>query len=878
LGDDKMDEITSNVTYITDYPTIYDALRFADFRPALLHILTQSETPLTVGVFGTWGSGKTSLLHMLKAAVDNENLPFIRTVWFTSWKYDRQDALWRAFILRVLDALYPREPGTDSWERRPRLREPQGDLKEKVEMLQRLEESVYRPVNWEELGELTVNWSKMLQSGGKATAEILGAFLPGATLFKRILEILGGDEKADTELKEAASAVRREIHTYRREQLHSMEQFESTFQEVLKLTLGEKGRLIIFVDDLDRCMPEKAVEVLEAIKLFLEVSGTVFILGMDQEVIERGIEAHYRSLFRLEESERRELPIRGDVFLQKIVQLPFHLPPLAAEDMEQYMIALEKNLSAGVRIGERTRQVFANGLFPNPRQVKRALNIFRLLQEIVRTREKLPKTEGGLPAGSIAWPLLAKVVLIQTQWPDLYQDWRQFPTLVQTLEAEYASRSIPITEEEILKAPDRPTPAEKGEIIALESVLLKRYLLDRQRYSLLERMLAFPKPKEEREGDERARFEGLTRGQIAAYLRLASTVGPEGPKGAVAAVPPNLLLEMLSGDRVRMREAVAALDEQEVDREGPLYLMVRDQLQQAMSDSDRSPRERVIAGDALATLGDDPRFFTDVGGFMPRELQMGFVEVPGGVFWMGTTKELDSLAEEHELPQHELELPTYYIARYPATVGQFRFFVDASGYKPSDADSLRGLGNHPVVRVSWYDAVKYCEWITEFLRGCKETPEPLRSMLREQRWCITLPSEAEWEKAARGTDRRIYPWGDEPDPSKANYTETGIGTTSAVGCFQDGASTYRIEELSGNVWEWTRSLWGETLKDPDFGYPYKVEGERENLSAPREIRRVRRGGSFSRDQSQIRCSIRRGNQPALVAHDIGFRLVVSRLA
>jgi formylglycine-generating enzyme required for sulfatase activity len=257
---------------------------------------------------------------------------------------------------------------------------------------------------------------------------------------------------------------------------------------------------------------------------------------------------------------------------------------------------------------------------------------------------------------------------------------------------------------------------------------------------------------------------------------------------------------------------------------------------------------------------------------------MGFVEVPGGFFWMGTTKELDSLAEEHELPQHELELPTYYIARYPVTVDQFRFFVVASGYKPSDADSLRGLGNHPVVRVSWYDAVKYCEWITKFLRAYKETPEPLRSMLSAQSWCITLPSEAEWEKAARGTDRYIYPWGDEPDPSKANYTETGIGTTSAVGCFQDGASTYSIEELSGNVWEWTRSLWGKTLQEPDFVYPYKVEGERENLSAPREIRRVRRGGSFSRDQSQIRCSIRRGNQPALVAHDIGFRLVVSKLA
>jgi formylglycine-generating enzyme required for sulfatase activity len=201
-------------------------------------------------------------------------------------------------------------------------------------------------------------------------------------------------------------------------------------------------------------------------------------------------------------------------------------------------------------------------------------------------------------------------------------------------------------------------------------------------------------------------------------------------------------------------------------------------------------------------------------------------------------------------------------------------------HKPDAPDSLSGLANHPVVNVTWYDAIAYCEWLMEKLREWEGTPEPLTSLLRDGRkggppWRVTLPSEAEWEKAARGKDGRIYPWGDKPDPNRANYDQTGIGGTSPVGCFPDGASPYCVEELSGNVWEWTRSLWGEDIFKPKFKYCYTPKDGRENLDAGRDVRRVMRGGAFLNSEGNVRTAVCNGVDPNGWYRHFGFRVVVS---
>jgi len=852
-------------TYLTDHATDTDLLRYEDFQSALHEILTQAETPLTIGVFGPWGSGKTSLMQMLRQQLEGEGLASRRTVWFTAWKYDRQDALWRAFILRVLDALYPREnePKDRPRVERPVLQNPGPREARLITLLNRLEESVYQAVDWEEIGPRAINWWQFISNTGKAGAEV-AANVGSGGLFAAAKKALGGEDTPVEEIQKAAEAISRETRNYHRRQLQYMEEFEATFKEAVSL-LDEKGRgrLVVFVDDLDRCLPEKALEVLEAIKLFLEVPGVIFVLGMDQDVIRQGIEARYAAAFHRQgdDKERLELPIQGDSYLQKIVQIPFHLPTLAVEDVTGFIKALTPGLS------ERTQAVLARGIYPNPRQVKRTLNILRLLRGIARSRFNLEADS------VIAEPLLAKTVIIQSQYPKLYQLWRQYPTLVQTLEAAYAQR--PSSDEEVLmglrQARNRqPAGAEMEDVAAAaESEMgapvrdgaLAEYLNNRGKYALLERLLTYPPENQAGSGRDRDRFSGLTRPQVEVYVRLAGAVENDP---VPVDVPTDLMGGLLSGDEVKIGDAVGLLQAQEAEATGPLHQAARQQLVIILSDPQQPTKQRLSAGDALAHLG-DLRFHDASGFYLPNDDLLGFVEIPAGQFRMGSDPQQDPQAQDNEQPQHSLHLERFYLARYPVTVAQFNLFVKKTGHKPANVRSLQGLLNHPVGYVTWRDANAYCEWLTQMLRQWKQTPTVLRL---SNGWSVTLPSEAEWEKGARGSDARLYPWGNVFELDRANHKSTGLDRISVVGCFPNGASPYELLDMSGNVWEWTRSLFQKYEYNPKKGYE-KVKGVQDGDGF------VIRGGSFASDQDRMRCAYRLWNDVNFDHWNYGFRVCVS---
>jgi formylglycine-generating enzyme required for sulfatase activity len=225
-----------------------------------------------------------------------------------------------------------------------------------------------------------------------------------------------------------------------------------------------------------------------------------------------------------------------------------------------------------------------------------------------------------------------------------------------------------------------------------------------------------------------------------------------------------------------------------------------------------------------------------------------------------------------EIPQHELFMPKFYLAKYPVTIGQFRAFVEVSGCEPEIPEGLEGVRNHPLAHVTWSDSMRYCDWLTQTLISWEGTPDIIRSLLQNG-WRITLPSEAEWEKAARGSGRkRIYPWGDQFNSNYANLKETNLGETSTVGCFPEGASPYGLLDMAGNVWEWTRSLWGEDEYIIRYPYPYDPLDGREGMG--NELC-VLRGASYNNYRRYSRCATRRSPLPVLRTSIRGFRIALS---
>ena len=235
-----------------------------------------------------------------------------------------------------------------------------------------------------------------------------------------------------------------------------------------------------------------------------------------------------------------------------------------------------------------------------------------------------------------------------------------------------------------------------------------------------------------------------------------------------------------------------------------------------------------------------------------------FVHVPAGDFFMGAD-DIDAAKPQHLVYQLNYD---FYIARFLITNYHYSLMARETG---APIIMSKGKAQHPVVNVSWYDAQKYIEWLNQKYQG--ELPEGYR---------FRLPSEAEWEKAARGPDGNEYPWGDAFDAKKCNTREGNKGDTTPVGTYSpQGDSPYGCADMAGNVWEWTRSLWGKKAESPDFKYPYRFDDGREEESAERAVIRVLRGGSFDYNSGSARCAFRDRGGPVDFGINNGFRVVAS---
>jgi formylglycine-generating enzyme required for sulfatase activity/predicted MPP superfamily phosphohydrolase len=276
----------------------------------------------------------------------------------------------------------------------------------------------------------------------------------------------------------------------------------------------------------------------------------------------------------------------------------------------------------------------------------------------------------------------------------------------------------------------------------------------------------------------------------------------------------------------------------------------------AVIESDADVTDRFKAGEILGILGDD-RF---------QDFEM--VEVEAGPFTRGSK---EGVGDSDERPAREIYLDAFEIGKYPVTNREFKGFVDDGGYQKEEFWTQEGWQwrekeniseplywhdrkwngpNFPVVGVNWYEADAFCKWLSH------KTGKQYR-----------LPSEAEWEKAARGKDGKEYPWGDGFGEKRCNSDELGLDRTSPVGIFPEGKSPCECLDMAGNVLEWCFDRFDKEYykKSPDRNPPGPSEG------APR----VLRGGSWISPPDDCRCAYRSGARPASRGNNAGVRLARS---
>jgi formylglycine-generating enzyme required for sulfatase activity len=327
--------------------------------------------------------------------------------------------------------------------------------------------------------------------------------------------------------------------------------------------------------------------------------------------------------------------------------------------------------------------------------------------------------------------------------------------------------------------------------------------------------------------------------------------------------------DLQSNVQERIHGAILMLNERE------RHIALIDLVRMVGTPNQYSVSERVSVGKALSFLG-DPRI---------RVHNPNLMRVPGGEFTMGTAseaiggtssedvgQELDVVDQSQtngpgegaapmteqsrvriETPAHTVEVAPFSIGKFPVTNHEFHAYVLTGRARPRDywdgSNVDPWIQNQPVRDVTWEEAVGYCDWLAD------ETGLPFR-----------LPTEEQWEKAARGTDARQYPWGDEFGFTFANVWEGCVAEPTPVGVYPDGVSPYGVLDMAGNVSEWTASFIGK--------YPDSL-GEELITSQVEEFGRYRviRGGCWLDNQQQARCA-RRGNPADRTAPTIGFRLAL----
>lgn len=348
-----MEMLTDNAISTNDE----DLVDFHPFAQVLAEcVLKTSKLPFCIGVFGEWGSGKSSLMNMIRNFL--KGYEKIKSIWFNPWKYDKKEDLWGALIQTILYQILEEQ------------KLDEGIRKKAIALVK------------------ATSWAMLKKGLSTVSAGII-------------------EGKDIEEIKDKIDQQNKQYYQH-------MNHFEKDFEELVK-NYTEDGKLVIFIDDLDRCLPENVITILESLKLFLGNANCVFVLGMDHYIVEEAIDYRFSKKVRMS----------GRDYLDKIIQVPFFLPQVPFEKLRE---ALENTEIA--QYNENVWELIRLGLGGNPRKTKRFVNCFFLLNTIIK---KSPSYINSDKHTSISLNIetqnfyLAKLLVIQMVFTDFYSHLKLHP-------------------------------------------------------------------------------------------------------------------------------------------------------------------------------------------------------------------------------------------------------------------------------------------------------------------------------------------------------------------------------------------------------------------------------------------------------------------
>jgi hypothetical protein len=366
---------------------------------ALADVLDQPMGGATViGIHGPWGSGKTTLMYAIRKALlakPPAATPIV--IEFNAWKYQAREALWRALILAIIGAI-----GEEA------------DEDQKQELTE-LESSLYAAFEVQESGPWAINWRTAATEIASVALEVMQLGFAGRFLRSVFGKRKGKDGKPlldSDEVERISGVLERETVSRRVTQVQSIEQFLTAFTQLVTNVRGAR-RIVVLIDDLDRCLPESALEVFEAIKLFLDAPGCGFVVAVDRDVIRSGLAVRYAPL---REAFSQTPVADADEYIEKTIGISYDVPRLSIADVAVMIDEADPPLS----LSDTQKKAIGTALGWNPRRVKRFVNLLKVQVSIASQLAKRGRNppEPLLGRGDEAdLDLLLKTMLIGYRYP-----------------------------------------------------------------------------------------------------------------------------------------------------------------------------------------------------------------------------------------------------------------------------------------------------------------------------------------------------------------------------------------------------------------------------------------------------------------------------